>query len=228
MHGYLVTGTDTEVGKSLVSAALLVRLAQQHPRVAGYKPVAAGCDASGHNADVDLLCGASQPPISSSDCCPYLLGSACAPHLAAQEEFRSIEAATIMAGAQALAARNDALVIEGAGGFIVPLADNPKLDSASLFQNLHQALGLPVILVVAMRLGCINHALLTVEAIRQRGLPLAGWVANSPQSEAMAYLTDNLYTLQSWIAAPYLGHIPYLGTTNSDLERAQQAANYLA
>jgi dethiobiotin synthetase len=209
MHGFIVTGTDTGVGKSLISAALLLRLSQRFARVAGYKPIAAGCEADGSNEDVELLRQFSQPPISAAQCCTYLLGSACAPHLAAQEEDMPLQAAPIVQGALALAAQNDALVVEGAGGLLVPLSIHPRLDTADVFAQLHRALQLPIVLVVGMRLGCINHALLTAEVLTARGLPLAGWVANGLETD-MPYMDDNILALQALLPAPLLGTVPFM------------------
>ena len=209
MKGFIVTGTDTGVGKSLVSAALLVRLAQRFSRVAGYKPIAAGCEADGTNDDVELLRQFSQPPISTAQCCPYLLPSACAPHLAAQEQMLELQVQTIVQGAQALAAQTDALVVEGAGGLLVPLSVHPPIDTAEVFAQIHQTLDLPVVLVVGMRLGCLNHALLTAAVLAQRGLPLAGWVANLVDPHT-SRLEDNLATLAERLPAPCLGYVPRL------------------
>ena len=208
MKGFIVTGTDTGVGKSLVSAALLVRLAQRFSRVAGYKPIAAGCEADGTNDDVELLRQFSQPPISAAQCCPYLLPSACAPHLAAQEQMLELQVQTIVQGAQALAAQNDALVVEGAGGLLVPLSVHPPIDTAEVFAQIHQTLDLPVVLVVGMRLGCLNHALLTAEAITRRGLVLAGWVGNH-LATPMSHAAENMATLRALLPAPCLGEVSW-------------------
>ncbi len=209
MKGFIVTGTDTGVGKSLISAALLLRLRQRFARVAGYKPIAAGCEADGSNDDVELLRLHSQPQLSVEQCCRYLLPSACAPHLAAQEEEIELQAAPIVQGACELAAQSDALVVEGAGGLLVPLSIHPALTTAEVFSDIHQALGLPVVLVVGMRLGCINHALLTAQVLQNRKLPLAGWVANCIEAD-MPYLDDNILTLQALLPAPLLGTVPYM------------------
>ena len=208
MKGYLVTGTDTGVGKTLISSALLLRLQAQHARVAGYKPVAAGLEPDGSNEDVELLRHYSQPRLTAAQVCAYPLQAACAPHVAASAELQTLSISTILRGAEELAKDADAMVIEGAGGLRVPLSLDPRADTADLFVQLHRAHGLPVVLVVAMRLGCINHALLTQEAILARGLKLAGWIANviDPQMSEQA---TNLATLKARLQAPLLAHWPW-------------------
>jgi len=134
---------------------------------------------------------------------PYLLKQPAAPHIAAELEHRQIKLELIIESYQQLTEQVEAIVVEGVGGFRVPLNDDH--DSA----DLAQLLKLPVILVVGMRLGCINHALLTAEAIAARGLKLAGWVANSPQTE-MAHLQSNLDALSRRLGAPLLGVVPHL------------------
>lgn len=207
-----VTGTDTEVGKSLVSAALLHWCTAQGWRSAGYKPVAAGTTPGPHgpsNEDVELLHAASSLPLSPQEVCPWLLGEACSPHIAARLEGRTITLDTIVAGAQALASCADALVVEGAGGFVVPLSDT--LDTA----DIACALQWPVVLVTGLRLGCINHTLLTAEAITRRGLKLAGWVGNAIDPH-MPWRGDNIDYLRQRLhrqfGAPCLGLIPWLAS----------------
>jgi dethiobiotin synthetase len=204
MSAWFVTGTDTGVGKSLIAAALLHRLRERHPRVVGMKPVAAGAeqDAQGRwfNDDVVALQAASSVSPPDALVNPWLLKAPTSPHIAAQRDGVSIELAPIVQSLQALRAQADAVVVEGAGGFRVPLGD--ALDGA----DLAVALGLPVVLVVGLRLGCLNHALLTAEAIAARGLRLAGWVANhvSPQMlEAQA----NIAYLARQLPAPCLGEV---------------------
>ena len=214
MKGYLVTGTDTGVGKSLISSALLLRLQAQHARVAGYKPVAAGLEPDGTNEDVELLRHYSKPPLTAAQVCAYPLLAACAPHLAASAEMQELTISTMLRGAQDLAKDADAMVIEGAGGLRVPLSLDPRADTADLFVQLHRALGLPVVLVVAMRLGCINHALLTAEAVRARGLSLAGWVANHVDP-AMLAQHDNIAFLKQTLQAPLLATIPFQATLDA-------------
>ncbi|HTD04381.1 dethiobiotin synthase [Undibacterium sp.] len=201
-----VTGTDTEIGKTLVSSALLHALAQRGLRSAGMKPVAAGAswrDGAWHNEDVDMLAAASSVKLPIALISPYLMREPAAPHIVALHEQVNISAAHILECYGQLAQQAEAVVVEGVGGFCVPL--NDELDTADLAQQL----ALPVILVVGMRLGCLSHALLTVQAIAARGLRLAGWVANTVDAD-MRYAEENLQALSRRIAAPLLGHIPRL------------------
>lgn len=201
-----VTGTDTEIGKTLVSSALLHALVQTGVRACGMKPVAAGAelrDGAWHNDDADRLSAAGNVSMLDSLTTPYLLKEAAAPHIAAMLEEVTIEIVPILAAYTELAAATDAVVVEGVGGFRVPLSG--AFDSADLAQQL----GLPVILVVGLRLGCISQALLTVEAIAARGLVLAGWVANTLEAE-MRYADENIEALLLRIPAPLLGRVPRL------------------
>lgn len=200
---YFVTGTDTGAGKTLVSCALLYGFAAQGRRAAGFKPVAAGCDADGHNGDASALRAASTMPLSYGQVNPYCLREAVAPHIAVRNEGVNIELPRILAAYRELESLADVVIVEGAGGFRVPLNDTQ--DSADLAQEL----GIPVIVVVGMRLGCLNHTLLTVEAIDARGLTMAGWVANMLDAE-MASVEENIAALQQRIAAPLLGVVPYM------------------
>lgn len=205
-HDCFVAGTDTEIGKTLIASALLHWLGQQGLRAIGMKPVAAGAtEIDGHwrNDDVDALAAASTVPASSALRAPYVLRTPAAPHIAAQCEGVRIDGAHILACYRQLHSLADALVVEGVGGFRVPLTDT--YDSADLAVDL----GLPVVLVVGLRLGCINQALLTQEAILARGLTLAGWVANSTQT-GMAHEADNVAALAQRMTAPLLGHVPRL------------------
>lgn len=187
--GVFVTGTDTGVGKTRVAAALLRALAASGLRAAGMKPVAAGIAAgSPVNEDVAALEAAGNVDAPLDERNPYAFTEPIAPHLAARDGGRRIELDVIAKAFAALASRADAVVVEGAGGVLVPLdAHDDMLDIA-------RALRLPVLLVVGMRLGCLNHALLTVLAIRARGLAFAGWVANE-LPPGMARCADNVVTL---------------------------------
>lgn len=203
-----VTGTDTGVGKTLVSAALLHALARYHPRVVGMKPVAAGMiriDGIDVNDDVLALRAASTCAVPPSLDNPVLLAEAVSPHIAAARAGVRIDIAHLLACHRALTQRADAVVVEGAGGFLVPLSERHT------GADLAQALGLPVVLVVGLRLGCLNHALLTAEAIRTRALTLAGWVANHVDP-AMLAQEDNIACLQQRLQAPLLARIPHLAT----------------
>jgi dethiobiotin synthetase len=199
---YFVTGTDTSVGKTLISCALLHGFAAQGRRVVGMKPVAAGCNDEGQNDDVVQLRAAGNVQLGYAQINPYCLVPAVAPHLAAQVAGVSIGFALISKAFAELSAQADVVIVEGAGGLLVPL--NGAQDSADLMREL----GLPVILVVGIRLGCLNHALLTVEAIAARGLMLAGWVANVLDAD-MAMLDENVAALRERIGAPLLGVVPY-------------------
>ena len=201
-----VTGTDTEIGKTVVSATLLHHLAQSGLRCIGMKPVAAGItlhDGVTSNEDIDALAAASNMDFPRSLTTPYLLRTPAAPHLAAAIDGVTMSIDHIMACYAHLATGAQTIVVEGVGGFCVPLCD--QTDTADLAQRLN----LPVILVVGMRLGCLNHALLTAQAIRSRGLTLAGWVANCVPPE-MPYAADSIATLEARLQAPLLGVIPIL------------------
>jgi dethiobiotin synthetase len=203
---WFVTGTDTEIGKTLTSAALLYALTQQGVRAAGMKPVAAGAelrDGAWHNEDADALAAASNVVLPQELTTPYLLRDATAPHIAAAQEGVTIDLAHILACYERVAASADAVVVEGVGGFRVPLSD--RFDTTDLAREL----GLPVILVVGLRLGCINHALLTAEAIAARGLKLAGWVANVVDL-GMRHGMANIDALAARLPAPMLGCVPRL------------------
>jgi dethiobiotin synthetase len=201
-----VTGTDTEIGKTLVSAAILHKLAASGQRACGMKPVAAGAtmiDGALHNEDADLLKAAGNVHLPSSITTPYMLREPAAPHIAAALENVTIGPVPIIAAFAEIQAASDAVVVEGVGGFRVPF--NDTFDSADLAAQLN----LPVILVVGMRLGCISHALLTVEAIIARGLVLAGWIANTLEPE-MNFEQENIDALAQRIPAPLLGRVPRL------------------
>lgn len=229
LKGFFVTGTDTDAGKTRVSAALLHALAQAGWRSAGFKPVAAGTslldgvdsvngmdgmdginspEGQRVNGDVRALRNASSPALRLTDAevGPFQFDAACAPHIAAALQGQRISRAALLNAARALAERADALVVEGAGGFCVPLGED--WDSADLASDLQ----LPVLLVVGLRLGCINHALLTAEAVRARGLRLAGWVGNCVCPD-MPWRGENIATLRQRFerqAIPCLGIIPWL------------------
>lgn len=215
LQAYFVTGTDTAVGKTFVTCALLLSARRQGLRVLGMKPIAAGVDAEGRNEDVEMLIAASSHAAPRELVNPYCFELPIAPHLAATIENRRIDPARIAAAARDLAAESDLLLVEGVGGFRVPLGDD--VDTADLAVRL----GLPVILVVGMRLGCLNHALLTAESIQARGLTLAGWVANRIDP-GMVRPDESIATLKTRLAAPLLGVLPWQEDGNP-----QTAADFL-
>lgn len=197
-RGIFVTGTDTGVGKTLAACAMIHALAARGLRVAPMKPVAAGSD-----EDTLALMRAARMDTSRKDeVTPALLRDPIAPHIAARREGRGIELAPLVRGLAELASGVDFVVAEGVGGFAVPLG--PSLDTI----DLARAFGLPVVLVVGMRLGCLNHALLTQQAIAASGLPLAGWIANAVDP-AMEAAEENVAALRERLRAPLLGLLPY-------------------
>jgi dethiobiotin synthetase len=208
-RGFFVTGTDTEVGKTLIASALILKIKALVPNqtVMGFKPVVAGTSQSPAglpvNEDLESLKLASDYLGNVSDLCPYLLPTPAAPHLVANTMGVTLELATMLSAYHAISAKADWIVVEGAGGFLVPINEVQDLG------DLARALNMPVILVVGLRLGCINHALLTVAAIAQRGLTLAGWVANTIDPK-MPYLNENIDTLRARIEAPLLGIVTAL------------------
>jgi dethiobiotin synthetase len=209
--GYFVTGTDTGVGKTLIACAMLLQIARSGLSAVGMKPVAAGCtrtDDGAFNDDVEALRAASSVQVPLEWVNPYLFDAPIAPHIAAANEGRSIDLDIIREAFRRLCDSADAIVVEGAGGFCVPLDD--RHDTSDLACRL----GLPVVLVVGMRLGCLNHALLTQEAIATRGLTLAGWVANCIDP-GMREVQANIKTLRRKIAAPLLGTVPFMATPSA-------------
>lgn len=215
--GWFVTGTDTEVGKTAISCALLVAAAGAGLSTAAVKPVAAGCDANGHNEDALQLMAAMTETMDYSQVNPVALASPIAPHIAAEQEKKRMQAGRIAGICRGvLLGGADFVLVEGAGGWRVPINHRETLADVAV------ALQVPVIMVVGMRLGCINHALLTAEAIRRDGLELAGWVANQP-GPRMACHEENLTTLRQLLPAPLLGDVPLLSPW-----QAEQAATYLS
>ncbi len=205
-HAFFVTGSDTAVGKTLVSNALLKLANEQGCRTLGLKPVAAGCylrDGMQVNEDAwDLMHSASldmdYPAVN-----PVALREPMAPHIAARREHIRLQAEPLAEHCRQLLPLADFAVVEGAGGWLVPLNDNETMADLACMLNL------PVILVVGLRLGCINHSLLTAAAVRASGLPLAGWVANHIDAD-MAVAAENVATLDERLDAPLLGEIPWL------------------
>jgi dethiobiotin synthetase len=201
-----ITGTDTGVGKTLISAAMLNALGRLGLQAVGMKPVAAGTlvrDGQIWNEDVALLAEQSSVAVDPKLTTSYLLNEPCAPHVAARLEDVTIAPVVLGQAYQQVAAQAEAVVVEGVGGFRVPLTDD--FDTADFAVEL----GLDVILVVGLRLGCLNHALLTAEAIAARGLRLTGWIANQIDPE-MPHQADNVQALQQRLSAPLLGVVPWM------------------
>ncbi|CBG87556.1 dethiobiotin synthase [Citrobacter rodentium] len=203
---YFVTGTDTEVGKTVVSCALLQAAGRAGLCTAGYKPVASGSDMTPlgqRNSDALALQRRSSLPLEYAAVNPYTFAEPTSPHIVSAEEGRPIEAGVMSAGLRALETQAEWVLVEGAGGWFTPLAAN------FTFADWVQAEQLPVILVVGVKLGCINHALLTAQAVRQAGLTLAGWVANNLQPPGKRH-REYMAALSQMIPAPLLGEIPWL------------------
>ncbi|TDN64833.1 dethiobiotin synthase [Scandinavium goeteborgense] len=203
---FFVTGTDTEVGKTVASCALLQAANRAGFRTAGFKPVASGSEMTAdglRNTDALALQRNSGVALNYDEVNPYTFAEPTSPHIVSEDEGRPIDAHVLSAGLQALSHKADWVLVEGAGGWYTPLAADWT------FADWVQAERLPVILVVGVKLGCINHALLTAQAIAQAGLPLVGWIANDviPPGKRHA---EYLATLTRLLPAPLLGEIPYL------------------
>lgn len=207
MQSFFITGTDTEVGKTYFTARLMHTLASEGRQVVGYKPVAAGCELINNervNEDAMAIYNACTVPVTLQQVNPIALIPPIAPHIAATEAGITLDLAQLVAGYQRLAAYHpEVLLMEGAGGWQLPLGDNLWMP------DVVKHLKLPVIMVVGMRLGCLNHALLTAQAITQAGLPIHGWVANQLTPQPMPYYADNLATLLEAMPAPLLAEMPF-------------------
>lgn len=207
---YFVTGTDTGVGKTLVSAAILEAARGEGLRTLAMKPIASGCENTEdglRNEDALMLMEAMTESLSYDQVNPIALEPAIAPHVAAAQQDRMLGAERLTGFCRGLQMRpGDLMLVEGAGGWRVPLNDRET------YARVPQALEMPVIMVVPLRLGCINHAMLTAEAIRNDGLMLAGWVANRPEQDAMSCEGDTLNYLLGHLGAPCLGVLPWQAT----------------
>jgi dethiobiotin synthetase len=233
--GFFITGTDTEVGKTLVAAAIILKLQQLGLQAVGYKPVVAGMQNVGGqfiNEDIETLLSVSknvQASLHAKDICSYFLNDPAAPHLVAKRENVRLELNQMLHDFKKLQHQFDAIVVEGAGGFLVPINAHQTL------ADLADQIQLPVILVVSIKLGCINHALLTAEVLRQRGLKLTGWVANLNWPENV-YTVENIATLQDLLHDKFncvhLGTIPGLKNPIQDgsytLDTIKQAAEFVS
>jgi len=204
-QAYFITGTDTDVGKTYVACKLIRDYISQGYKVVGMKPVAAGCEfVNGEwiNEDVLKLMQASNVVAPRELVNPYCFNEPIAPHIAAEKTGVEIEIDVIKQAFDALVTMADIVVIEGAGGFLVPINNRQSM------ADLAVALNIPIILVVGMKLGCINHALLTVEAIKARELALHGWIANEIDSQMLA-LDANMTSLSQRVPQPKLFSLAY-------------------
>jgi dethiobiotin synthetase len=202
--GYFITGTDTGVGKTVVTLGLMQYLQAQGLSVVAMKPVASGCErtAAGlRNADALQLQQQASVPLDYALVNPYAFEPAIAPHIAAGQAGVGIDSASILSAYQVLARHADCVLVEGVGGWQVPLTTQETL------ADLARALGLEVVMVVAIRLGCLNHALLTAESIAASGCVLRGWVANQVPPRA-AFAQENITALKSMLSSPLLGVLP--------------------
>jgi dethiobiotin synthase len=214
---YFVTGTDTEVGKTVASTALLQAARAMGRQTAGYKPVASGSDMTAEglrNSDALALQRNSVLSLPYEQVNPYTFAEPTSPHIISEVEQRPIHAEVMSAGLRTLESQADWVLVEGAGGWFTPLA--PDFSFADWAR--HEQL--PIILVVGMKLGCINHALLTAQAIAQAGLQLVGWIANDVQQPGLRH-QPYLATLKQMIAAPMLGEIPWLGDVLPEQDMGQ-------
>jgi dethiobiotin synthetase len=207
MPGYFITGTDTGVGKTVVTVALINALKAQGKTVAGMKPVAAGCESTPdglRNDDASQLQQASSIELPYELVNPYAFESAIAPHIAAEEAGIEIDIAHIKQCYEKIAAQVDTVIIEGAGGWLVPL------NKTETIADIAVALQLPVVLVVGMRLGCLNHTFLTMESIASRDIMLAGWITSVIDS-GMQRLDSNIATLRQRLKSPQLANVSFGG-----------------
>ncbi len=216
MRKYFITGTDTDVGKTVASTALVNAFVAQGSRVVGHKPISAGCEQTDlglRNEDANLLMAQSNVPLAYELINPFAFREPIAPHIAAQRSAQTITEQELLANYRELMALDiDVLISEGAGGWLLPI------NSEQVLPDVVQQCAMPIIMVVGMRLGCLNHALLTQQAILASGCHIAGWIANAP--EIQPFFNENLATLQARIDAPLLGVIPKVAS-------ATEAASYL-
>ena len=206
MSGLFITGTDTEIGKTFVSSLLIKLFAEEGLKVAGMKPVASGAkmiDGSFKNDDALSLMNASNVKADYKVINPYVFENAVSPHIAAEQAEVEISVDEIKKNFELLQKKSDVVVVEGVGGWYAPITCHTTV------ADLAETLGLPIILVVGLRLGCLNHALLTAQALRQSGLPIAGWIANHVDND-FSSADKNISTLKHFLNdIPFLGSVPY-------------------
>lgn len=205
-QSYFIIGTDTNVGKTYVANQLIQHFVAKDFKTIGMKPIASGCEPAKNgeliNEDVQKLDAASNIGAPLNLINPYRFAPAIAPHIAAELAGVNMQIEVIQQAYTQLSELADVVIVEGAGGYFVPI------NATQTLADIAMALNIPIILVVGMKLGCINHALLTVEAIQARGLTLAGWVANQIELE-MPMFNENLATLKQRISAPCLSTVPW-------------------
>jgi dethiobiotin synthetase len=227
MKAYFITATDTDAGKTFVSAGLLHSWSKQGYKTLGFKPIASGCQKTNaldddglRNEDAQALINAANVSLDYKIINPYTFEPAIAPHIAAQQVGIIINLESIVENILPYQSKVDYLLVEGVGGWQVPLNDQQSVS------DLARMLNFPIILVVNLRLGCINHALLTVQSIEQQGLKLAGWIANHASTDnQMSHQVENIHSLQDRIHAPFLGELPHL--SGSDKEKKDKFAHFI-
>ena len=220
-RGFFITGTDTDVGKTWVALGLIAALKKNHLKVMAMKPIACGCQVTSdglRNDDAQLLSqhASTKQPYELVN--PYAFAEAIAPHLAARHEGVDIHVANIVRAYAEIAHHADCVVVEGVGGWQVPISDTQTTVAIA------QALALPVILVVGIKLGCLNHALLTSESIERSGVSFAGWVATAIDRSCVG-IEENIRALRERISAPLLGVVPYL--EELDVEKIAESLKVL-
>ena len=215
MSGFFITGTDTEIGKTFVSSLLIKLLVEEGLKVVGMKPIASGAttiDGSLKNDDALSLIHASNVDVDYEKINPYVFEPAVSPHLAAENAGVEIDLKKIKSNFDELEKKSDVVIVEGVGGWYAPLSYNCTV--ADLAEELNQ----PIILVVGLRLGCLNHALLTVQAIRQSGLPIAGWIANHVEKD-FSVAEKNIQTINH-----FLNDFPFIGTVTHQTNSNEQTS----
>jgi dethiobiotin synthetase len=223
VRGVFVTGTDTGVGKTVIAAALMRALVRAGLKVAGMKPVASGSELTAcglRNADALALVQAANVAAAYETVNPYCFAPPIAPHIAAREAGCVIDVERLRQSFDALASRADCVVVEGAGGWLTPIGP------AQTMADVAAALHLPVVLVVALKLGCINHALLTARALAADGAPLAGWIGNSIAPE-FARKADNIAALERLLREPPAMIVSYASQLPDALELPAAAVRHL-
>lgn len=237
LAGFFIAGTDTGAGKTRVTVGLLGALADAGVHALGMKAVASGTDAAGRNEDVALIQAANERALGAAATRrlapavnPYCFEWPISPHLAARRAAVTIEPAHIAAAARTLVAQRAArgqdatahtlLLVEGTGGWLAPIGPGRTMADVAI------ALALPVVLVVGLRLGCLNHALLSVRAIREAALPLAGWIGSHIERDMQA-LEENVATLDEWLPAPRLGVLAHRASPLTDGAQLAAAARAL-